>query len=49
MNVRFRALMWALAAILAIVILVQIAPKPKHPHPHAPAASVLTGGLRGRP
>jgi hypothetical protein len=43
--------MWALAVILAIVILVQSAPKPKHPrvHPHGPAASLMTGGLRGGP
>jgi hypothetical protein len=51
LNVRFRALMWAVATVLAIVILVQSAPKPtgKPAHPRAPAAAVMTGGLRGRP
>jgi hypothetical protein len=46
---RFRALMWALAAVLAVVVLVHSVQKPKQVRHPAPAATALLGGLRGRP
>jgi hypothetical protein len=46
-SVRFRALMWALVAVLAVVVLLQTAHKPK-PAGRL-AAATLVGGLRGRP
>jgi hypothetical protein len=48
-NVRFRALMWAVAAVLAIVILAHSAPKPRSARHPAPTASAVAGGLRTRP
>jgi hypothetical protein len=48
-NLRFRALMWSIAIVLALVIVFNIAPRPKTPHPHPRATPTLVGGLRGRP
>jgi hypothetical protein len=48
-NLRFRALMWTIAIVLALVIVFNIAPRPKTPHPHPRASPTLVGGLRGRP
>jgi hypothetical protein len=46
---RFRALMWALAAVLAVVVLVHAAQKPKPMRHPVPATAAAVGGLRGRP
>jgi hypothetical protein len=45
-NLRFRALMWILAAVLALVLLVSSLPTQKHPH-RAPRAVSTASALRG--
>jgi hypothetical protein len=48
LNARFRALMWAIAAILALAIVLKGAPRPK-PAQHRPHVVVAVGGLQSRP
>ena len=47
-NIRFRALMWMIATVLAFVIVVSNLPVDKHAH-SSPRAWTASAGLRGRP
>jgi hypothetical protein len=48
-NLRFRALMWILAAVLAFILLVSSLPTQKHPHHTAAAVTTANAALNGRP
>jgi len=47
-NLRFRALMWILAIVLAFVVLVSSLPTQKHPHRAPRAMTAATATLNGR-
>jgi hypothetical protein len=48
-NIRFRALMWLLAGVLAFVILVSSLPEQKHPQRPPRAVTTANAALNGRP
>jgi hypothetical protein len=48
-NLRFRALMWTLAAVLAFVLLVSSLPTQKHPHRSPRAVTTANAARNGRP
>jgi len=49
LNLRFRALMWIVAAVLAFVILVSSLPTQNHPRGAARAVAAANAALNGRP
>jgi hypothetical protein len=48
-NLRFRALMWIVAAVLAFVLLVSSLPSQTHPHRPPRAGTVANAAVNGRP